>query len=142
MPSRTKKLRGSRTHGRGAKAGRGAGKRGGRGNAGVWKHKVMSIYKYNPDHFGRKGFKRPQKVVSAPITMNVGELHERLDTLIRDGFATKEGDKMTVDLTRMGIDKLLGSGRITTPVRVIVPEISQRAREKIERAGGEILEPQ
>jgi large subunit ribosomal protein L15 len=142
MPSRTKKLRGSRTHGRGAKAGRGAGKRGGRGNAGVWKHKVMSMYKYDPGHFGRRGFKRPQKVVSAKITMNVGEVQENLETLIRDGFATKEEGKMAIDLTRMGIDKLLGTGRVSTPMQIVVPEISRVAREKIEEAGGEILEPQ
>jgi len=142
MPSRTKKLRGSRTHGRGAKAGRGAGKRGGHGNAGVWKHKVMSMYKYDPGHFGRRGFKRPQKVVSAKITMNVGEVQENLETLIRDGFATKEEGKTTIDLTRMGIDKLLGTGRVSTPMQIVVPEISRVAREKIEEAGGEILEPQ
>jgi large subunit ribosomal protein L15 len=142
MPSRTKKLRGSRTHGRGAKAGRGAGKRGGRGNAGVWKHKVMSMYKYDPGHFGRRGFKRPQKVVSAKITMNVGEVQENLETLIRDGFATKEEGKMAIDLTKMGIDKLLGTGRVSTPMQIVVPEISRVAREKIEEAGGEILEPQ
>jgi len=142
MPSRTKKLRGSRTHGRGAKAGRGAGKRGGHGNAGVWKHKVMSMYKYDPGHFGRRGFKRPQKVVSAKITMNVGEVQENLETLIRDGFATKEEGKTTIDLTRMGIDKLLGTGRVSTPMHIVVPEISRVAREKIEEAGGEILEPQ
>ena len=33
MVSRTEKFRGSRTHGRGKKSGRGAGKRGGKGNA-------------------------------------------------------------------------------------------------------------
>ncbi len=39
MPSRTRKFRGLRTHGRGIKAGRGAGKQGGRGNAGLHKYK-------------------------------------------------------------------------------------------------------
>ncbi len=142
MPSRTSKLRGSRTHGRGKKAGRGAGKRGGRGNAGVWKHRKMSIYKYDPQHFGRRGFKRPQKVVSAKITMNVGELEENLEILKRDGFATEESGITTVDLTIMGVDKLLGSGNVVTPLQILVPDTSERAREKIEEAGGAILEPQ
>ena len=45
MVSKTDKYRGSRTHGRGKKAGRGAGKRGGKGNAGLLKHKYISIIK-------------------------------------------------------------------------------------------------
>ena len=60
MVSKTSKYRGGRTHGRGRKAGRGAGLRGGRGNAGLHKHKWISTVKYSPEHFGRRGFKRPQ----------------------------------------------------------------------------------
>ena len=44
--SKANKHRGRcRTHGRGHKAGRGAGKRGGRGNAGMNKHRVMTRIK-------------------------------------------------------------------------------------------------
>ena len=42
----------NRTHGRGKKSGRGAGIHGGRGNAGLHKHKFMHMLKYDPDHFG------------------------------------------------------------------------------------------
>lgn len=101
----------------------------------------MSIIKYNPEHFGRRGFKRPQKVVSAKITMNVGDIEENLESLKRDGFATEESGITKVYLTRMGVDKLLGFGRVETPLQIIVPETSERAREKIEEAGGAILEP-
>jgi len=141
MPSRTKKLRGSRTHGRGKKAGRGAGKMGGRGNAGLHKHKLMSMLKYEPEHFGRRGFKRPQKSVSAKVTANVGELEERLEALVREGFATKEGDKTIIDLSKMGVDKLLGSGNVSTSLNVVVSDCSENAKEKIEAAGGSITEP-
>ncbi|GAH16501.1 unnamed protein product, partial [marine sediment metagenome] len=51
------------THGKGKKGGRGAGLRGGRGNAGLLKHKHMYMTKNMPDHFGRHGFKRPQSVI-------------------------------------------------------------------------------
>ncbi|MFP4170544.1 MAG: uL15m family ribosomal protein [Methanomassiliicoccales archaeon] len=142
MPSRSKKLRGSRTHGRGEKAGRGAGKIGGHGGAGLLKHKFMSILKYDPEHFGRRGFKRPQKVVSAQITLNVGDLEEQLDSMMRDGIARKENDLMTVDLNSMGVDKLLGTGHVSTPMQVIVSDTSNSVREKIEAAGGSVLEPQ
>ncbi|QLH75335.1 MAG: 50S ribosomal protein L15 [Methanomassiliicoccales archaeon] len=142
MVSRTNKFRGTRTHGRGKKSGRGAGKHGGTGNAGLHKHKSMHMLKYMPDHFGRHGFKRPQKVVSAKITMNVSDLQENLESMMRDGFAVKEGGTIKVDLVKMGVDKLLGSGQITVAVDVTVAEFTETAKQKVEESGGHILQPQ
>nr|AJS13310.1 50S ribosomal protein L15P [uncultured archaeon] len=139
MVSRTSKFKGSRTHGRGKKAGRGAGLRGGRGNAGLHKHKWISIVKYNPDYFGHHGFKRPQSVVQAKITMNVSEVEQFLPSLSKDGFAEEKGGKWTVDLTKMGVDKLLGSGRISKPITIRVAEASKGAQEKLKKAGGALL---
>jgi len=141
MPSRTKKLRGSRTHGRGKKAGRGAGLIGGHGNAGLHKHELLRMLKFDRDHFGRRGFKRPQKMVAANVTMNVGELEERLDTLITAGHAVREGDKVSVNLSQMGVNKLLGTGSVSTSMDIVVSEISAQAKEKIESVGGSIMEP-
>lgn len=142
MPSRTKKFRGTRTHGRGKKAGRGAGLRGGTGNAGLHKHKVMMMLKYDPDHFGRHGFKRPQEVVSAKITMNVGDVQEGIDKLLADGYAQKKGDRTVVDLTKMGVDKLLGFGQVSQRLEIVVSESSAKAKEKVQGAGGSIVGPQ
>lgn len=142
MPSRRKKHRGSRTHGRGNKAGRGAGKRGGRGNAGLHKHKFMSTLKYDPDRFGRRGFKRPQKVVTSTETINLRQLDEQMDNLIEQGVAYNEEDTVVVDLSEIGVDKLLGRGRIGNPTKVKVTDCSESARRKIESAGGAILEPE
>lgn len=140
MPSRTKKLRGTRTHGRGKKAGRGAGIIGGHGNAGLHKHEKLRMLKMGGDHFGRRGFKRPQKMVYANTTMNVGELSERLDDLVTRGMASKDGDRYAVDLGAMGVDKLLGTGDIGAPVDVVVAQASAAAREKIESCGGSVAE--
>jgi large subunit ribosomal protein L15 len=140
MVSKTSKYRGGRTHGRGKKAGRGAGLRGGRGNAGLHKHKWISTVKYSPEHFGRHGFKRPQSVVSDMITMNLSDLEQSLPALARDGVAEEKDGKWTVDLTKLGVDKLLGSGKIDTPVSVRVSEASAKAKEKLETAGGKLLE--
>ena len=115
MVSRTSKFRGSRMHGRGKKAGRGAGLRGGRGNAGLHKHKYISVVKYMPDHFGHHGFKRPQSVVACNRTMNLSELELNIDSLMKEGFAEKKDGRIIIDLTKAGIDKLLGSGKISTP---------------------------
>lgn len=140
MVGKTRKFRGGRTHGRGKKAGRGAGLRGGRGNAGLHKHKWMTTVKYSPMHFGRHGFKRPQSVVADKITINLSDLEQSLPTLAKDGLAAEKDGKWTVDLTKLGIDKLLGSGRIGTPVSVRVAEASAKAKEKLEGAGGKLLQ--
>lgn len=138
MPSRTKKMRGSRTHGRGNKAGRGAGLIGGRGMAGLRKTGKMRMLRYFPNHFGRYGFKRPQSQVKANITINVSELRENLDNFVTKGFAVKEGNGYSVDLTKAGFDKLLGGGDIDVPVKVTVAQSSDKARDKIEASGGSI----
>jgi len=140
MPSRTKKFRGLRTHGRGKKSGRGAGIIGGHGNAGLGKHKKLHMLKYDREHFGRRGFKRPQCVVSANRIINIKEMMEQLDRYVSLGIATKDGDLYAVNLTEAGIDKLLGTGEVNIAVKVTVSQISAQAREKIEASGGSVAE--
>jgi large subunit ribosomal protein L15 len=138
MPTRDKKFLGSRTHGRGKKAGRGAGKHGGRGNAGLHKHKYIKTVKYFPDHFGRHGFKRPQTVVGAKLTINLFILDEKLDKLQIEDRIKKVKNKYEINLDEFGYDKLLGSGTITKPVNVTVKEATDKAISKIENAGGKV----
>jgi large subunit ribosomal protein L15 len=133
-------MRGSRTHGRGKKSGRGAGIIGGRGQAGLGKTGKIYMLKYDRDHFGRHGFKRPQSVVEANSTINVSELEENIERFVALGFASKSGDTYNINLTDAGIDKLLGNGNIAVPVNVTVSQISEKAREKIAAAGGSIVE--
>jgi large subunit ribosomal protein L15 len=135
---RTSKLRGNRTHGRGKKAGRGKGKRGGRGNSGLHKHRYITMLKFMPDHFGRHGFKRPQKMVSQPIVTNILDIEEKFLNLSKDGIIREEGGKHIVDLKKMGVDKLLGTGKPTRAYTVLVDTASESAIEKIQEAGGEI----
>ena len=117
------------THGRGKKAGRGAGLKGGRGNAGLLKHRYMYMKKNMPDHFGKHGFKRPQGTKKEVNTINVSELEE------------KYTGKKTIDLTSDGIDKLLGSGEINSKIKVKVDNASEKAIKKIEEKGGEVILP-
>jgi large subunit ribosomal protein L15 len=140
MVSRTSKFRGSRMHGRGKKSGRGAGIHGGRGNAGLHKHKYISLVKYMPDHFGHHGFKRPQSVVAHNTTINLSELELNIESLKRDGFAEVKSGKIVVDLRKAGIDKLLGSGRISTPMEILVDQASEKAKAKMKEAGGKVVE--
>lgn len=139
MPSRTKKFRGLRTHGRGKKSGRGAGIIGGHGNAGLGKTKKIYMLKYDRFHYGHYGFKRPQCTNVDINTINVGELEEQLERFVALGFAVKDGDVYNVNLTDAGIDKLLGTGKIGAKVNVTVDEASATALEKIQAAGGSIV---
>jgi len=139
MPSRTRRFRGGRTHGRGHKAGRGKGKRGGFGNAGMHKHKFKWMIKYDPDHFGRHGFKRPQLIVSTDRTINLEEVETNLGKYLLSGAAKQIEGKIQVDLGPLGFDKLLGSGRATLPLTITVPKASARAVEKMKKAGGVVV---
>jgi large subunit ribosomal protein L15 len=120
-----------RTHGRGIKAGRGAGKQGGRGNAGLHKYKFKSMLIYAPDHFGRHGFKRPPEIVANPSSLNVGELEAFVPTLEAAEALVREGDTFVADLTKVGVDRLLGAGTPARPWKVIVPHATKHAREKV-----------
>jgi large subunit ribosomal protein L15 len=131
MPSRTRKFRGSRTHGRGIKAGRGAGKQGGRGNAGLHKYKFKSMLIYAPDHFGRHGFKRPPKVVARPTSLNVGQLHAFLPFLMAAGAVQRSGEAIVADLSKAGIDRLLGGGTPTGTWSVYVAHATEHAGQKV-----------
>jgi large subunit ribosomal protein L15 len=135
---RTQKFRGKRTHGHGKKAGRGGGKRGGRGLAGGHKHKIMFMNKYFPDHFGRHGFKRPQSVVSCNEAINIQVLLERIPEFIAAGAAVQSGKSVSVDLEKLGYDKLLAQGKANRPIMLKVPQASKSAIAKIEAAGGKV----
>ena len=125
MVSRTNKFRGSRYHGRGKKAGRGAGKRGGRGNAGINKHRLMTRLKYMPRHWGMHGFNRHPSLRKVNISINLQELQ-----------SIAEGD--SINLGEIGYDKLLGKGRIDRPINITVSKASALAVSKVEAAGGSV----
>lgn len=114
------------THGRGKKAGRGAGLRGGRGNAGLHKHRYMYMLKNMPDHFGRHGFKRHHSNTGKIRIINVGQLEEKFP------------GKKDINLTKEGFDKLLGGGTINSGLKIKVKAASQKAIDKIAEKNGEV----
>jgi len=118
------------THGRGKKAGRGAGLRGGRGNAGLLKHRYMHMIKNMPNHFGKHGFKRHPSLTKRNKTINVGQLE--------DSYPGKND----IDLTKEGFDKLLGSGKLNKKLKIKVNYASEKAIEKIKDKGGELILPE
>jgi len=117
-----------------------AGSRGGVGAAGMHKHYWSWVVKYFPDWFGKRGF-TPRGPEHTPVvtTINVGRLNEIAADLVRTGTAIYDGNRIVIDVTKMGIAKVLGGGRITYPIKLIAYDVSERAKEKIEKAGGEVV---
>ncbi len=128
------------THGWGSmKKHRGAGHRGGRGNAGSGKRgdaKKPSYWK-NLRRYGKHGFtsKAPERGAS----VNVGHLSSAAERMVLDGLATKQGGAYVIDLSALGIEKLLGAGVVGQKLRLTVAVASKRAVEKVEAAGGEVV---
>ncbi len=134
------KMRGRRAAGYGFSAGhRASGQRGGKGMAGSKKHHYIKVMQEDPRYFGKWGFKRPQKLIDEMVALNIGDIDEALDRLVERGGATKKGRKYNVDLSVIGIDKILGSGKVTHVIDLVgVKAITVRAREKIEEKGGSV----
>jgi len=137
--TKTKKFRGSRTCGGGThKNRRGGGSRGGRGNAGTCKHHFVRSMQRGLS-FGKHGFKRPQSVTSKDIIVNIGEIDEAAEQLVLDGFAEKKGNAFHIDLGNIGIEKVLGSGKVTKSLFITASEFSSVAKQKIEDAKGQAI---
>lgn len=136
---KTRKLRASRTHGWGRSGQhRDSGMQGGHGNAGWKRHRWSSVIRYGWE-IGTKGFvpvnTRPGKAI------NVGDLDLGLETLVSEGKTKQAGNRIEIDLGQIGYTKLLGSGTVRQPLRIIVAQCSEKAANKISQAGGEIILP-
>ena len=134
------KMRGRRAAGYGFSAGhRASGQRGGKGMAGSKKHHYIKIMIENPRYFGKWGFKRPQKMIEYPVVLNIGEIDEAADRLVEKGIATMTGKRYNIDVSKLGIDRILGSGKVTRKLNLTgVQAITPRAREKVTSVGGTI----
>ena len=142
MPHKLRKLRkqrGSRYMGWGQVGQhRKSGGRGGKGRAGGRKHFWIRTVKYEPERYLHKGFLPPSAKVPRIKTINVGELTELAMKALTD-YGIKGGNEL--DLTSLGIGKVLGRGKIAVPLNIKVAQITSSAQEKIEEAGGSIIEP-
>ena len=138
--SKSRKRRGSRTHGWG-RMHRGAGDRGGVGKAGSGKKadcKKPSSDKIL-DYFGKKGFTSRGRSSNRDVTINVKDVLKRAAWFKQKGFAKEEGDLFECDLSKAGFDKLLGTGKVTRKVKITVSTCSASVRKAVEDAGGSVV---
>lgn len=134
---KTYKKRGSRTCGGGsAKNRKGAGNRGGRGNAGSGKR---ARHKYTPGHLGKRGFTRPPKLKKDEPIINLRYINNNIDRLLEEGVAVKKDDEITVNVSKLGATKVLGKGHLTQKFSVKADNFSEGAKTKIEAMGGEAI---
>ena len=139
MPvNKRSKFRGSRTCGGGIhKNRRGAGNRGGRGRAGHRDHRFSHFLVYGEVHNGKHGF--VNQTSAAQNALSVGRLDEMVDELIAAGMASREGDAVVILTDQIGIDKILGNGKVTRKMHVSARAFSGQAKQKIEAMGGQAL---
>lgn len=137
---KTRKKRGSRTHGWGQIGQhRKSGVKGGR-KVGRHKHLWTWVLKNKPDYFGKKGFRSPGSRKGEINVINVGQLDELSNKLSLEKQLEKKKSKPFLDLENLGYHKLLGSGKITQAVIVKVPSYSEGAARKVQEVGGQILQ--
>jgi large subunit ribosomal protein L15 len=129
MKKKVVKQRGRKTHGWGSKKKhRGAGSRGGRGRAGITKHKKL-FFKKKGIEVGKRGHKSMKQRGLKPQVKSIN---------LRDLEKLAQGKKEII-LREFGYDKVLGSGSIKMPIKVIAKSFSVKAAEKIEGAKGQAI---
>lgn len=128
---RITKLRGSRTQGFGShKKHRGSGSRGGRGKAGMKKHKKSWMLKNEPDHFGRRGFKVPAKAKKQIMAITLKDID----------ILAKKLKKNEINISELGYDKVISTGKLTQPLTITAKKFVEKAKKKIEESGGKVIE--
>jgi large subunit ribosomal protein L15 len=141
MPTRlrkTRRFRGSRNHGYGIQGQhRKSGSRGGKGKAGLLKHKWSWTVKYDPDHFGHSKLK-PPTTKTIKKWLNISRLDVIYYDLNRTGKVKMKDDKPLLNLDELGFEKLLGSGEIKQAYHIVIRSFTKSAKTKVENAGGKI----
>ena len=140
LRKKSSRHRGSWTHGHGEKKKhRGAGSRGGRGNAGSGKRgdaKKPSFWKIKGYHAGKKGFTNP--AANKIQTITITKLNSTILKLVDNGLATKKCNTFVVNCKPLGIDKLLGTGPPLFAFELVVSSATKGAIQKVEEAGGKV----
>jgi len=107
---------------------RGSGNRGGRGNAGMCKHKGTWAAKYAPGYFGKHGFVNPTKR-SVPVS----HLYEINQKAVTGRLERREG-RFYYEFE----GKILATGMVSVPLMIRASSWSRKVEEKLKQSGGAI----
>jgi large subunit ribosomal protein L15 len=120
-------MRGSKTHGYGSKKKhRGGGSKGGRGQAGQFKHKKTFFKRWGKAKQPRFKSLEHRGIRPKEKAINLGDL-------------VKLTDKNEIDAKEFGYGKVLSEGVLERPVTIKAKKFSERAKQKIEKAGGKAV---
>lgn len=135
--SKVKKMRGTSSHGWGhKKKHRGAGHRGGVGNAGTGARgdskKPSILTSVGNSYYGKRGFHSIHAKKMSVLSLTYVENH--FNDLVESGTIV-DG---TLDTTKMNINKVLGRGKLSHKLNIVCEEISANAKAVVEAAGGSV----
>lgn len=134
---RVVRRRGNKTHGWGSmKKRRGAGNRGGRGNAGSGKRGDAKKPHYWKDGTNKPGFATKFKT---PKALNIAYLQNHCNGLVEKKLMAITNGVYEIDLKVLGADKLVSKGTVSKKFKITVTNASTAAIEKIKAAGGEVI---
>lgn len=126
--TKTKKLRGGH-YGRGMKSGRGKGKRGGSGMAGLGGHKKIWLIIHDKNHYGVHGFTSHSTTYENPITLR--QLNDRYEVLKASGYVEND----VIDLESAGYTKLLASGNFEIKCKIKISKATEKSINKLSNHG-------
>ncbi|MDO8459856.1 MAG: uL15m family ribosomal protein [Nanoarchaeota archaeon] len=137
---KSKRFRGSHTHGRGGKKkARGSGHRGGVGMAGTGKRadqrKTLVLNLFGNKYFGKTPTLR-RKPSPKPQDINIRNIVEGIDSFVKKGIAKENKGVYEINLKDY---KILSVGDATIKMNIEAAAASKSAIDKVKKAGGEII---
>jgi len=84
--------------------------------------------------FGKDGFSNSSQ--TSVSVMDIGIIDQIVPSLLAQGIAKNEGDVIVINIADIGIDKVLGSGKVTKKLNISAQAFSESAKVKIEKIGG------
>jgi len=71
--------------------------------------------------------------------LDIGQIDQIIPSLLEQGKATRDGELIVLNAADIGIEKVLGGGKVTCKMNITAEAFSQSAIQKIEAKGGHAL---
>jgi large subunit ribosomal protein L15 len=139
--SKKSRQRGSWTHGWGEKKKhRGAGSRGGFGNAGSGKRADSNkpCFWHDRLYLSKQGFVSKTRTPHT-FAINIGMLDQLLKRLVSEKKVEEKNGVYEIDGEKIGFNKLLSTGYTDKKMIIKIDQASPKAVEKIQEAGGNVI---
>jgi large subunit ribosomal protein L15 len=89
--------------------------------------------------FGKCGFKHYHEASITGDVLDIGEIDQIVPVLVKSGVAQEEGDTVVLDAAVLGVEKVLGGGKVSHKMKITAAAFSQQAIAKIEAKGGHAM---